>query len=209
MYWFPTFMDPDKVERSYARTGHFDPSVNRTNFEIITESKVTKILLNDGAATGVSFEQKTANSTSVISVQANKEVIIAAGAIHSPQILQLSGIGPSSLLEAAGIETIVDLPGVGQNFQDHPMVFTSYTRMFPSSLIWAKERGTDAHASIVQNFTVHPNPTDMFGNQNFSAWAQELWTANKTGKPTMVWDNTDSYFLIKFKTERDLQAHIR
>ncbi|GAW15582.1 hypothetical protein ANO14919_049960 [Xylariales sp. No.14919] len=159
VYWFPTFMDPEKVERSYARTGHFD-GLNGTKFDILTESKVTKILLNDGVATGVSFEQKAGNRTAVVTVKANKEVIVAAGAIHSPQLLQQSGIGPSALLEAAGIDTVVDLPGVGQNFQDHPMVFTSV---------------------VLQNFSVHPNPTDMYSNQNFSAWAQELWRANKTG----------------------------
>jgi choline dehydrogenase len=47
------------------------------------------------------------------------EVILAAGAIHTAQLLQLSGIGPSALLESLGVEVVVDLPGVGQNFQDH------------------------------------------------------------------------------------------
>ncbi|KAI3327109.1 GMC oxidoreductase [Xylariaceae sp. AK1471] len=159
VYWFPTFMDPDKIERSYARTGHFD-GINRTNYEVITESKVTKILLEDGVATGVSFQHKAGNSTVITTVKANKEVIIAAGAIHSPQLLQQSGIGPSSLLKSAGIDTIVELPGVGQNFQDHPIVFTSI---------------------IFENFTTHPNPADLYTNQSFTAWAQELWRVNKTG----------------------------
>ncbi|KAI8627089.1 GMC oxidoreductase [Xylariaceae sp. FL1651] len=163
VYWFPTFMDPVKVERSYARTGHFD-GINRTNFEVTTESKVTKILLDDGVATGVSFQQKTGNGTSTSTIKANKEVIIAAGTIHSPQLLQRSGIGPSRLLQAGGISPLVDLPGVGQNFQDHPMVFTSV---------------------LLQNFTTHPNPTDIFTNRNFSTWAQELWRANKTGPYSM------------------------
>ncbi|KAI1278985.1 hypothetical protein F5Y07DRAFT_387844 [Xylaria sp. FL0933] len=159
VYWFPTFMDPVKVERSYARTAHFD-GLNRTNFEVITKSKVTKINLDDGVATGVSFEQKTENSTAIVTAKANKEVIVAAGAIHSPQLLQQSGIGPRALLDSAGITTIVDLPGVGQNFQDHPTVFTSFA---------------------LQKFSIHPNPTDMYSNRNFSAWAQELWRTNKTG----------------------------
>ncbi|KAI1169588.1 GMC oxidoreductase [Nemania sp. FL0916] len=159
VYWFPTFMDPEKIERSYARTGHYN-DINRSNFELISESKVTKIILEDGAATGVSFQQKGENGTTIIDVKANKEVIIAAGAIHSPQLLQQSGIGPRALLKTAGIDIVVDLPGVGQNFQDHPMVFTSIS---------------------LQNFSVHPNPTDMYSNRNFSAWAQEVWAANKTG----------------------------
>ncbi|KAJ8121069.1 hypothetical protein ONZ43_g2388 [Nemania bipapillata] len=152
-------MDPILVERSYARTGHYD-NINRTNFQLLTKSKVTKILLHDGAATGVSFEQQIENSTAVVTVKAKKEVIIAAGAIHSPQLLQQSGIGPRALLKAAGIETVVDLPGVGQNFQDHPTIMTSF---------------------VLQNFTIHPNPTDLMTDANFGAWAQELWTTNKTG----------------------------
>jgi choline dehydrogenase-like flavoprotein len=60
------------------------------------------------------------------SVRATREYILAAGAVHTPQVLQLSGIGPKSLLSSLGIETVVDLP-VGYNFQDQPSIFTSWT----------------------------------------------------------------------------------
>ncbi|KAI1212824.1 putative GMC oxidoreductase [Annulohypoxylon truncatum] len=163
VYWFPTFMDPKLVQRSYARTGHFD-GINRTNHDVVTKSHVTKILLEDGTATGVVFRQKIGNATTHITVKANREVILSAGAIHSPQILQLSGIGPQKLLQSAGINTSVDLPGVGQNFQDHPMMFMSI---------------------VLANFTTHPSPSDMFGNPNFTDWAEELWKANKTGPYSM------------------------
>ncbi|KAI2604940.1 putative GMC oxidoreductase [Hypoxylon fragiforme] len=163
VYWFPTFMDPKRVQRSYARTGHFD-GINRTNHDVVTESHVINILLEDGAATGVVFRHNIGNATTLTTVKANREVILSAGAIHSPQILQRSGIGPSKLLESAGINTTVDLPGVGQNFQDHPMMFMSIT---------------------LANFTASPNPMDMFRNQNFSDWAQEVWRANKTGPYSM------------------------
>lgn len=53
-------------------------------------------------------------------VKVNKETILAAGGVHTPQLLELSGIGPKAILAAAGIEQKVDLPGVGENFQDHP-----------------------------------------------------------------------------------------
>ncbi|OTA76984.1 putative GMC oxidoreductase [Hypoxylon sp. CO27-5] len=159
VYWFPTFMDPRKVQRSYARTGHFD-GINRTNHDVVAKSKVTRILLEDGTATGVIFQQKLGNATTNTIVKANREVILSAGAIHSPQLLQLSGIGPRKLLKSAGINVTVDLPGVGQNFQDHPMMFMSI---------------------VLQNFTIHPSPIDMFRNPNFTNWAQELWRMNKTG----------------------------
>jgi len=124
VYWYPTFMDPTKVERSYSRTGHWDGK-NRSNYHLATGSRVTKILFNGTVATGVSFieagtDRSTTNSTQLKKVIAKKEVILAAGAIHSPQLLQLSGIGPRELLSAANITTVVDLKGVGANFQDHP-----------------------------------------------------------------------------------------
>ncbi|KAK3938565.1 oxygen-dependent choline dehydrogenase [Diplogelasinospora grovesii] len=156
VYWFPTFMDPTKVTRSYARTGHYDRAVNRSNYHLITESKVTKILLDGTTATGVSFRSvaQLTNGTNttgaVIMVRARKEVILAAGGIHSPYILQLSGIGPKKVLSAASISTIVDLPGVGQNFQDHPML----------TAMW-----------IYQNFTMRPSADDLFANATFASWA--------------------------------------
>lgn len=56
-------------------------------------------------------------------VNAKREVIIAAGAPHTPQVLQLSGVGPSELLKKLHIPVVVNLPGVGHNFQDHPLLF--------------------------------------------------------------------------------------
>ncbi|KAK2736318.1 hypothetical protein FQN55_001704 [Onygenales sp. PD_40] len=113
--WLPTSMNPDDFTRSYARTGHYD-NLNRENYHLVTESKVNKIVIEDGVATGVTFDSGNGQSTTV---RASREVILSAGAVHTPQILQLSGIGPASLLEQAGIELLVDLPGVGANFQDH------------------------------------------------------------------------------------------
>lgn len=108
------------VNRSYAKTGHWD-GLNRENYDLITWSHVTKIKLDGNKATGVVFRPNVEDLRDVkfTTVRAKKEVIVSAGAIHSPQVLQLSGIGPNGLLESAGIETKVNLPGVGQNFIDH------------------------------------------------------------------------------------------
>jgi choline dehydrogenase len=67
----------------------------------------------------------SADGNTVSSVRAHHEYILAAGAVHTPQILQLSGIGPKSLLSSLGITTVADLP-VGYNFQDQPAMFTSW-----------------------------------------------------------------------------------
>lgn len=66
------------------------------------------------------------NTSAITKAKARREIVLAAGAVHSPQILQLSGIGPSKLLSSLGIDTLVDLPGVGQNFQDQPTVYMQY-----------------------------------------------------------------------------------
>lgn len=135
VYWYPTFMDPALVERSYARTGHHDKAANRTNYHLVTGSKVLRVLLEGTKTTGVAFVPvgSASNSTSETVVGARREVIIAAGGIHSPQVLQLSGIGPRKILTGANITTVVDLPGVGQNFQDHPMVQATFMCKFQSA----------------------------------------------------------------------------
>ena len=73
---------------------------------------------------GVEYVNRTSGVKST--VNAKKEVIVAAGSVHSPQILQLSGVGDASYLESFGIESVVDLPGVGQNLQDHLVLKVNY-----------------------------------------------------------------------------------
>lgn len=73
------------------------------------------------------------NSSVATTVSASKEIILAAGTVHSPQILQLSGIGPKGLLESHNIDTLVDLPGVGYNFHDQPSMFMSVNCMWSLS----------------------------------------------------------------------------
>lgn len=118
MFYYPASIDPKTKMRSYSRTGHWD-NLNRSNYDIITHSRVNQILFEDDAATAVQFISKEGDEPTII--KAKKEIILSAGAIHTPQILQLSGIGPAHLLEKANIPLKVDLPGVGSNFQDHPI----------------------------------------------------------------------------------------
>jgi choline dehydrogenase-like flavoprotein len=71
--------------------------------------------------------RNTSNSSVAINVKARREIIMAAGAHNTPQTLQLSGIGPKQLLSSLGIKTVVDLPGVGMNFQDQPTLYMQYS----------------------------------------------------------------------------------
>ncbi|KAF7302292.1 Choline dehydrogenase [Mycena indigotica] len=117
----PSTINPHNGSRSDANFGYIAPYFG-TNLVILTGFQVTKINWNSttsGAAVagGVSFAANAGGT--VYQVNAAKEVILSGGTIGSPQILQVSGVGPKSLLSAHGIQTVVDLPGVGQNLQEH------------------------------------------------------------------------------------------
>ncbi|TGO12768.1 hypothetical protein BTUL_0082g00120 [Botrytis tulipae] len=127
--WNPQSLDPDTKTRSNSRTAYWNSASNRTNLHLLTGQQVTRLITklnNDGVAI-IGVEYAAGSNFSRSTVLAAKEVILAAGAIHSPQLLQLSGIGSSPLLEQFGIETVVHLPGVGANFQDHPLLRASTT----------------------------------------------------------------------------------
>lgn len=98
-----------------AARAYLHPALKRANCEIITAAQVTRILFDGKTANGVEF----AHNNITRQVKVNREVIVSAGAINSPQILQLSGIGDPEMLNRYGISPRVDLPGVGRNLQDH------------------------------------------------------------------------------------------
>ncbi|KAJ7055093.1 hypothetical protein C8F01DRAFT_994648 [Mycena amicta] len=117
----PSIINPANGSRSDSNFGYIAP-YSGTNLVILTGYQVTKINWNSttsgsAVAGGVSFAASAGGT--VYNVNAAKEVILSAGTIGSPQLLQLSGVGPKSLLTGLGIDSVVDLPGVGQNLQEH------------------------------------------------------------------------------------------
>ena len=109
-------------ERCSTAKGYITPHLDRANLTVITKAHVAKINIEDGVARSVSFYQ----GSELAEVLAGKEVILCAGAFGSPQILQLSGVGPAEHLRALGIELKLDLPGVGSNLQDHLTTIPNY-----------------------------------------------------------------------------------
>ena len=101
--------------RHNAAQAFLTPNLERKNLTVLTEVQVKKVIIEDNTATGVIFIKD--NMTQQLT--ANKEVILSAGAIHSPQLLKLSGIGPKEELAQHNIDIKHDLCGVGQNLQDH------------------------------------------------------------------------------------------
>jgi choline dehydrogenase len=101
--------------RCSAAVAYLKPAKERSNLTILTNSQVSKVIFENKKAVGVEFIQQGSKKT----IRSNKEVILSAGAIQSPQILQLSGVGPAKLLQEFNIPVVHDLPGVGENLQDH------------------------------------------------------------------------------------------
>ena len=113
-------------KRCSTATAFLHPIMGRSNLHIGTGVTVRKVIIEDNKAVGVSYIQEPNNVEG--SVRAKREVILSAGSIGSPHILMLSGIGPSSHLKEAGIETKVDLP-VGKNLSDHVVVNLNFVTL--------------------------------------------------------------------------------
>jgi len=101
--------------RCSTAVGYLKPARRRANLTIASRALATRILFEGKRATGIEYLQGDAKHV----VRAGKEVILAGGAFNSPQLMQLSGLGPAALLRQHGIDVIADMPGVGADLQDH------------------------------------------------------------------------------------------
>lgn len=123
------FVTPNGRRSSTAR-GYLDMAKHRERLTILTGALTDVVLFDGKRARGVRFEHQGRLKT----VEARQEVIVSAGAIASPQILQRSGIGPGAWLKEAGVSEILDLPGVGNNLQDHLELYMQYECTQPVSI---------------------------------------------------------------------------
>lgn len=119
----------DGVRHSTANA-YLRPAMARDNLTVVTHALVHKVLLEGKTAVGIRYERKG----QLIDVKADKEVVLSAGPVGSPHILQLSGIGAKDVLEKAGIEALHELPGVGENLQDHLEFYFQFKCKQPISL---------------------------------------------------------------------------
>jgi 4-pyridoxate dehydrogenase len=116
--------------RCSAADAHLRPARARPNLAVAVDAHATKIILEQGRAVGVSYLATGTPSEA----RAEREVILAAGVINSPQLLMLSGIGDPADLAAHGVRTEVPLPGVGRNLQDHISASVAYARRTPGPI---------------------------------------------------------------------------
>ena len=101
--------------RCSTAVGYLKPARRRTNLTVVSRALATRVTFEGKRATGIAYLQGDAAHTA----RANIEVILAGGAFNSPQLMQLSGLGPAALLREHGIDVVADMPGVGADLQDH------------------------------------------------------------------------------------------
>jgi choline dehydrogenase-like flavoprotein len=175
--WYANTMDATTGRRAHARYAYVDPiKSSRTNLKILTGTTAQKIVFDDKKkptmAKGVEITDDATGKTST--VYAKKEVVLAAGAIQTPKLLQLSGIGPKRVLEAAGVKVRVELDAVGSNFQDHP------------------------YATVIFNTTTttFPNQNSLVTNATFNASAWDQYVQHKTGPYTYARGNALAFISL-------------
>lgn len=125
--------------RGSTAVGYLRPAMKRSNLTVIKRAHAQKLEIENGAIVGVQYKKRG----KLASVFAAREVILSGGPINNPQLLMLSGIGPAQHLAEHGIDVQLDLPGVGQNLQDHLEIYLQMACTQPVSLfkyynLWGK-----------------------------------------------------------------------
>ncbi len=123
-------------ERWSSAKAYLDPVRKNSNLKIVTDAYVQKLKFSGKMVSGVTYKDHLGKMQNI---GVRKEILLCAGAVGSPQILMLSGIGPSRHLEKIGISVIADVPGVGQNLNEHPDFVLKYKCKKPVSL-WPKTK---------------------------------------------------------------------
>ncbi|KAH8111789.1 alcohol oxidase [Phellopilus nigrolimitatus] len=139
-------------ERTTTESAYLTPAVlQRPNLTIATYASVTKVLFDTAGAepraVGVEFSRGRGQPR--YRVKARGEVVLSAGAVHTPHILLLSGIGPAAQLAAARMPLVVELPGIGQHLMDHPVVNTAFRVARGESLMYLEPRALREHVRRV------------------------------------------------------------
>lgn len=168
--WYPQTFDPRTGKRTHARNAYYDPITNRANLEVKLHTMADELAFQKRGfglkVSGVKITDRVTGEKQT--VYARREVVLAAGAVNTPKLLQLSGIGPRSVLEAAGIKVRLAHDGVGANFQDHPYTLMTYS---------------------ISNMS-KPNPTSLTTDSAFNTSAWEEYAVNKTGPLTLARGNS-------------------
>lgn len=151
-----TTINPKDETRSSSQTSYLDQAIAQTSLKVYTHAFAKKINFSqNNTATSVTVD----TAGKLYTISARKEIVLSAGTFQSPQLLMVSGVGPSDILEAYNISVISSLPGVGQNMQDQPFASTSFRVGFETS-------------------------SKMVNDPAYAARAAEQYLSNRTGPYT-------------------------
>ncbi|KAG8776740.1 hypothetical protein FRC12_000712 [Ceratobasidium sp. 428] len=201
------WINPETGRRQDAAHCFIHPLANNRSLHILTKTKVTRLLFDGNKATGVEItankDQDQDAEQTLRTIVARKLVVVSAGAIGTPLILQRSGIGPANQLAKAGVETLVDLPGVGATYEDHTLVLYPFhvpgdTETFDPIMNqdlatmerllkqYAHGKGLLASNIVDAGCKLRPNPEER---KMMSPEFNELWEKyfeSKPDKPVMI-----------------------
>jgi choline dehydrogenase len=152
--------------RSSVASNAIEPAMQRRNLDVRMQLLVTGIGLDGLRASTVHWKDRAGASHAA---RAGKEVLLCAGALQSPQLLMLSGIGPAAHLQEMGIEVKVDLPGVGANLQDHAIVPMSWRMKAGTPSLNRSLRGLGIGASLLRYLLTRQGAMAMPASE-FAAW---------------------------------------
>lgn len=166
--YLPQGISPWNQSRADARRARFDPVNTRSNLYITTGQTAHRVLFDGGCAApgsdgacAVGVEVSTGPDATAYTAVATREVVLSTGALRTPQVLELSGIGANSTLSSVGLQTRISLPGVGNNLQDHMLMHMS------------QGFNNDSY--------IYPN---IMNNQTINDWARNTYYTNRTGPYT-------------------------
>ncbi|KDQ10356.1 hypothetical protein BOTBODRAFT_190518 [Botryobasidium botryosum FD-172 SS1] len=203
-------IDPSNgFARSYARSAYIDALPPRGNLNILPNATVTRIVFGGqdpgGAglvATGVEFAASAADARKVVSVR--KEVILAGGAIGSPSILFHSGVGARDILAGAGVNLVVELPGVGQHMQDHLSTEVVFNTTAPTaSSILATSSQPPNFLSFVNSAIAYANTSQLLTDPGTY---QSAILANLTSSTDTLVPSTDDTVKAGYRATYNAQA---
>jgi choline dehydrogenase len=146
-------------KRHSAATAYLKPALGRPNLTVLTGAQATRILFEQKRAVGVAYQQ----NGKAEQARATREVILAGGAINSPQLLLLSGIGPAEQLMPLGVQVVHHLPGVGQNLQDHLLATTAFCCTQPVTLASAEKLSNILSFLLLKNGPLTSNVGEAAG----------------------------------------------
>ncbi|KZP19682.1 GMC oxidoreductase, partial [Athelia psychrophila] len=195
-------INPANWTRSYARSAYLDPLPPRANLAVLTGNTVTRLIFSGNSAGGgnlTATQVEYASGASAVrkTVNVGKEVILAGGAVGSPQILMLSGVGPQGVLTFAGVNASLVLPGVGHHLQDH----------LATGVAWSTSGATDASTyksqynatpstsspflSFVNSATAYVNVSTLLGADAVAAFQSNITSFLPTALSTGLVPSTD------------------